>query len=146
MILDFQGFKREKNIFIVKELAAYDGQKIFHTIFKSPFPLNLLPPELEKQARWVTKFHHGLTWEDGTTPYHLLQKIMEDLIVNADVIYIKGHQKAEFIKQLTTKPITELPEQPALERTSPKCFYHTTNNCYCSLSNVFYLYENFIMQ
>lgn len=146
MILDFQGFKNEKNTFIIKELAAFDGHRIFHNVFKAPFSSELLPPELEKQARWVSNHHHGLKWENGITPYYLVKKILQDITSDTDVIYIKGREKADFIKQFITKQVIELPEHPRLQKNIPKCFYHSLNNCYCALHNVFYLYENFIMQ
>lgn len=48
--MDIQGFKIENNKFIVKEFAAYDGVRISHYIFKPPFPLKMLSPDLYKQA------------------------------------------------------------------------------------------------
>ena len=52
LVVDVQGFKIENNKFISKELAAYDGRKICHYVFKPPFNLNQLPPNLTKEANW----------------------------------------------------------------------------------------------
>ncbi|CAH2000674.1 unnamed protein product [Acanthoscelides obtectus] len=50
LVTDVQGFKIEHNKYIVKELAGYDGQQICHYVFKPPFALDLLPPDLQEQV------------------------------------------------------------------------------------------------
>lgn len=145
LILDVQGFKVEKNKFIVKEMAAYDGKKICHYIFKPPFPLKLLSPDLQKQANWLTKNYHGIHWNEGFTPLHHFKKIIQDLTDSVESIYVKGKEKADYIRQFIFKPIIEFDEQPSLVMSNPKCFYHLKPNCICAISNVYYLYETFIM-
>lgn len=48
-ILDFQGLKKTRNEFVIKELAAYDGEIMFHTIF------GYLPSEVQTSAQWPTR-------------------------------------------------------------------------------------------
>ncbi|CAH1160039.1 unnamed protein product [Phaedon cochleariae] len=146
LVLDVQGFKLEKNKFIVKELAAFDGSKICHYIFKAPFPLDQLSPDLQRQAHWLTENHHCLPWDMGFTPLHLFGKIIMDLTNSSDIIYVKGFEKANYIRQFIKKLVVEFDEQPTLKMTHPKCFNHSKTQCICALSNVFYLYENFIMR
>lgn len=145
LILDLQCFRLEKNTFVVKELAGYDGQKIFHVVFKPPFPFDMLSLDLQKQAKWLTNNHHFMEWCAGSIPLHLFDKILQDITVSADRVYVKGKEKADYIRKLISTPVIEFEEQPALEKSQPKCFYHTNNHCMCALSNVFYLYDNFVM-
>lgn len=145
LVIDVQGFKREDNKFIVKEFAAYDGKRISHVIFKPPFPFDMLSLDLQQQAHWLTNHHHGITWESGSTHFHLFKKTIEDITSPADRVYVKGREKAIYIRKFTTTPVIELDEHPSLVKMEPNCFYHTLKDCVCALSNVFYLYENFIM-
>lgn len=145
LILDVQGFKVEKNKFIVKELAAYNGSKTAHYIFKPPFSMKLLPPDLEKQVKWLTNNYHCIDWDEGHTPFFYFGKIIQKLTENEEIIHVKGAEKAEFIKKHSSIPIYELDEHPPLQFSEPRCFHHLKSKCMCSLSNVLYLYENFIM-
>lgn len=144
LVVDIQGFKIENNEFIVKELAGYDGVKMCHYIFKPPYPLKLLSPDIEKQVTWLTRNHHCIKWNDGFTPLHMFGQIIQNLTSEADYVYIKGNEKANYIRHFISKPVLELAEQPTLKKSIPKCFYHSNKKCMCALTNVYYLYENFI--
>lgn len=141
-VVDVQGFKIENNKFIVKEFAAYDGVKICHYIFKPPYPFEMLSPDVQKQVRWLTRNYHCIKWTDGFTPLHLFGKIIQNLITDDDCVYVKGGEKANYIRQFISQPVLEFEEKPPLVKSSTKCFYHSNNNCMCALSNVYYLYEN----
>lgn len=147
MFLDVQGFKIENNKFIPKELAAYDGYRICHYIFKPPFGLACLSPDALKQTKWLMRNHHCIDWNDGHTPLYKFSSIVTDITGKADSIYVKGCEKAAFLRKYSSKPIVELDEQPALKKDAPRCFYHLNNeNCSCSLFNVFLLYDQNVMQ
>ncbi|KAJ8915327.1 hypothetical protein NQ315_008211 [Exocentrus adspersus] len=135
LVLDVQGFKVEKNKFVAKELAAYDGERICHYIFKPPFPFDMLPRQHQNEANWLIKNHHHINWNIGFTPLHTFNSIVEDLTKKVDTIYIKGKEKADYIRQFTSKPVFELEEQPRLQQCASKCFYHTQNVSMCALSN-----------
>lgn len=145
LVLDIQCFKIENNKYVVKELAGYDGNRILHVVFKPPFPFDMLSPHFQKQANWLIKNHHSIEWGTGSTPVHLFGNILQDILSQADRVYIKGKEKADYIRKFTSKLVVELPEQPALEKNLPKCFYHSKSYCMCALTNVFFLYDNCIM-
>lgn len=145
LVIDFQGFKTENNKFIVKEFAGYDGMKVCHYIFKPPYPFEMLSPDLQKQAYWLTRNHHCIKWSDGFTPLHMFGQIIKNLTTSAECVYVKGGEKAKYIRQFITQPVLELEEQPPLLKSSAKCFFHSNDKCMCALSNVYYLYENFMM-
>lgn len=145
LVLDVQGFKDEHNKFIPKELATYDGNRIGHYVFKQPFPLRLLSPDLHKQALWLMKNYHCINWNVGYTPLHYFSTIINELTRDATFVFIKGGEKVDYIKKYCTKPIVELNEKPLLHLSTPKCFFHTKTPAMCALYNVFYLYDNFFM-
>lgn len=145
LVIDIQGFKVENNKFIVKELSAYNGYKISHYIFKPPFPKKHLPPKFEKQATWLTNNHHCIDWNEGYTPFHTFANIIRGLTAYEEVIYVKGEEKAAYIKEYSSNPVYELQDHPSLPFEEPRCFYHIKPKCICSLTNVYFLYENFIM-
>lgn len=115
LILDIQGFKLENNKFIVKELAAYDGSKVSHYVFKPPFDVKLLSPQLHRQMIWVMNNHHCIDWREGYTPIHKFEAIVKHLTVQVDVIYVKGRGKADYIRKYTSKPVLQLDQSPALK-------------------------------
>lgn len=145
LVLDVQGFKIENNKFIPKELAAYDGTRISHYIFKQPFNLRFLSPDLYKQAVWLMKNHHCLPWNQGYTPVHKFADIVKNLTEKVDNVYVKGKEKCQYIRKYSLKPVIELDEEPALKPDDPKCFFHSKSPCICALTNVYYLYNYFLM-
>lgn len=147
MVLDVQGFKTGKNKFIPKELAAYDGNRICHYIFRPPFALNCLDPETLKHTSWLMQNHHCIPWDTGYTPLYKFASIVKDLTEKVDIIYVKGNEKANFLRKYSKKPIVELEDHPPLKTNIPRCFYHTNKeSSMCALFNVFFLYDHFIMQ
>lgn len=145
IIIDVQGYQTSEKTFLPKEVAAYDGKKFTHYIFKAPFNFDNLPVKFQKQADWLMKHHHCIPWLEGYTPQYQFENIIRQLTKNVDTIYVKGCEKAIYIRKIVCKPVIELPEHPALERSDPLCFYHSADKCYCALSNVIILYENFMM-
>lgn len=145
IIVDMQGFNDEKNKFIPKELAAYDGDKISHYVFKKPFALNLLPPDQYKQARWLMCNHHCIDWNSGFTPLHYFDSILKKLTKDYLFVYVKGNEKAEYIRKYSSRPIIELDDEPRIKPLTPKCMFHSKSPSVCALSNVFFLYDNFFM-
>ncbi|CAH1099677.1 unnamed protein product [Psylliodes chrysocephalus] len=145
LVVDVQGFKLENNKFLVKEFAAFDGIHICHYVFKPPFPLRLLSPNLHRQAIWLMNNYHYIDWNVGSTPVHQFGNILKFLSEKTDMIYVKGIEKANYIKKYSQVPVYEFDEQPALQPMESKCFYHTKNNGVCAISNVFFLYNNFMM-
>lgn len=147
VVIDLQGFKIENNHFIVKEFAAYDGNKLSHFVFKPPFRMDRLPPHLQKQVVWLTENHHAIKWKDGFVPLHKFFDILHYITDKYDRVYVKGKEKAEYVKKLLlSKPVIELDEQPSLQQGEPNCLFHSKMFCMCALTNVFYLYDKFLMK
>lgn len=146
LIVDVQGFKIAKKTFLPKELAAYDGRGVSHYIFKAPFPFSTLPLHLQEQANWLTNNHHCIHWDEGFTPAYMFPKIIRRLVRDADVVYVKGREKAAFLRNYIKKPVLEIEERPALSVSQPICMHHLKSLCYCALSNVYHLHEHYVME
>lgn len=146
LIIDIQCFKTEKNRFIVKEFAAYDGCKIAHYIFKPPYTFDCLPNEYQRQANWLMANHHCIKWESGFVPLHKFSAIISQLTESTQEVYVKGREKADYIRKYSRAPILELPDSPAIQPEGNSCLYHSKNPSICSLTNVYNLYNQFIMQ
>lgn len=145
VIVDVQGFKISPKTFSPKELATYDGKLISHYIFRAPFRFQDLPHDLQKQANWLMNNHHCIDWNEGFTPVFQFRHILERAIQDADVVYVKGGEKASYLRKYSSKPIIEIEEQPALSRSPPACMHHLCSPCYCALSNVYHLYHTYVM-
>lgn len=144
IVMDVQGFKIGTNSFYPKEFAVYDGTAVSHYVFRPPFPFTMLPGELKRQAKWLMHNHHCIDWEEGFTPAFMLPKIVQRFTRDADVVYVKGAEKAAYLKKYSNK-IKELVEHPALRESTPSCMYHTSPLCICALSNVYNMYHEFLM-
>lgn len=145
LIVDIQGFKTNKNKLIVKELAAYNGSRVSHVVFKPPYPLDCLPEDYRKQADWLTANHHAIDWNAGFTQHFMFPQIIRHITRDAREVHVKGKEKADFIRKYVDVSVVELPETPALQKQPGTCFYHINECCICALSNVYNLYETFVM-
>lgn len=146
LVVDVQFFKTSDKTKTPKELAIFDGLHMSHFVFKPPYQYNLLPEHLKKEADWIVKYHHGIRWEDGHTPLYLFENILKWHVRNAKDVYVKGKEKADFLRKILNQTVIELPEQPRLNSMEPMCLYHSTSPCFCALSNVYYLYNDFFMK
>ena len=141
VVIDVQGFKTKNNKFIPKELAAYNGSQISHFIFKQPFKLDLLPWDVQRQVLWLTKNHHCIDWTEGFTSLHNFSNIIKKLTSNVDCVFVKGKEKADFIRKHSVRPVFELEEDPCIKPAKANCFYHLNPLCICALTNVHKFYN-----
>lgn len=89
--------------------------------------------------------YHFIDWNSGFTPVHQFVKIIKILTKDVDMVYIKGNEKFNFMKKYSEVPVYKFDESPPLPLTKPTCFHHNSKKCVCALSNVFFLYHNFLM-
>ncbi|KAL6258247.1 hypothetical protein P5V15_010177 [Pogonomyrmex californicus] len=162
--IDLQGFLVEGQ-FVVKEFAALKERTVlFHYIFASPIPWHFLASADKSRARWVIRHHHRLRWNDGTIPYSEAKSLItkavhgtkEDNNDDDDdddaVIYVKGHEKRKWLRNLLLDDERERAYIETLDAdyedidslnnlnadNSIQCGYYYTN---CALQNVFKLFN-----
>lgn len=115
IIIDFQGFKDEKNNFIVKELALggfFAGKLISPTryLFEAPYNFRHLPRRIQISNQWLTRNFHGLDWNDGNIRYERLVDILLLETEKYSVIACKGLEKAQFLMWLLNREVVNLDE------------------------------------
>ena len=96
VVLDFEGFRHQKNTFIVKELAITNSDYSDSLIFLPPVNFNSLPKSEQKAYNWLTKYLHGLHWDSGNYLNLKLNQIIQSFVLrnpNA-IFYAKGKDKA----------------------------------------------------
>lgn len=142
VIIDLQGFSTGKGRFTPKELASYDNfHQVSHYVFAPPFKYSFLPKKYMRQVDWVTDNHHCINWTAGFVARREFANIVDYLTRNVDSVFVKGREKAEYLRRFTNKEVIELEEKPALKKGHPSCCFHTSDECMCALSNVHYLYD-----
>ena len=155
LFLDYQGFLIERKSFFIKELAILDFRKSEpeHYLFKPPEDISTLPHSYQKQADWVTKHCHGISWCAGGVAYEEIPNILTKLSEIDCCVYVKGLEKKRLISKLLPKNVVVNIEDE-LDCTSPMkkfaeyfepelCDYHR-QHCYrcnfthfrCAVQNV----------
>jgi hypothetical protein len=96
-IVEFHGFKDNNNRFILKELAIVSENFQCQIIFKTPFGFNRLNEKMRRTAQWVTRHVHHIKWNADGIDFN--KKMLRELVKPYKVIYTKGLEKVEYLKQ-----------------------------------------------
>ncbi|KYN11120.1 hypothetical protein ALC57_16737, partial [Trachymyrmex cornetzi] len=107
MFVDLQGFIVGKK-FIVKEVAVLRTEAIlFHYIFTCPMPWSFLTKSEKYCASWLSAYHHGLQWEDGTIAYSMVKRLITMAVIGAKecddnkaLVYVKRREKREWLADI----------------------------------------------
>jgi hypothetical protein len=104
--VDLQGFV-VNNQFVLKEICFSvksnrhdDNIPSFHYIFCEPFAWKYLSDMCRKKAMWLSTFHHGFYWKQGELSYEKINTCIAPLAEKNLIIYVKGQQKVNWLKQL----------------------------------------------
>lgn len=106
-VVEFQAFKDNNNGFIVKELAVVSDSFCCQLIFRPPYDIYTLNEKMRRTARWLTRHHHRIRWDDGKIPYD--EGIIRNLCSPFNLIYSKGLEKVTFLKRFHSN-VQEYPE------------------------------------
>lgn len=137
VIVDFQWYRFNKNILVPKELATCDSDfKRSHFVFKPVTSFGVLTEENQRVARYVYSYHHGLKWEDGYVAAGDFDEIVKRLCMGADLVFVKGREKLEFLKSIIDTKIVDLVYADKIRRAEPGCGFHVGDEVVCALSVV----------
>lgn len=148
IIVDVQFCIDIQNKVIPKEVAIASVKENFlaHWIVAPPCSVQKLSSETRKQNNWVCKNKHGIVWQDGDISLPKLKKNLQIILESVDKIYVRGRDKAEFMRDLATNEIINLEEDetcPSFQNLTwlnTYCFYHAIKNhpqaLSCALNNV----------
>ena len=109
-IIDFQGFHCENDSYIIKELTIIDLDRdyVLHHLVLPPFDVSLLNEKEQKQVYWLQKYYHKINWNDGQLEYNQLFATLRNAVKDASVIYVKGSERASFLRKVTSKFVIDL--------------------------------------
>lgn len=98
-VIDFQAFKSLSNEFVLKELAIVGVRKnIIHHFFIKP-PSSVVGRELGKRVQYITRHIHNIPWNYGHIELEEALHILNDILKDASVVYVKGSERAKFLKK-----------------------------------------------
>ena len=146
--IDVQGFHINSK-FVPKEVSVKCSDQILHLLIKSPVPFEELSISDKKHVRFLEARHHGLSYSSGHICIEDIPSILEKYLVTADFIYVKGHQKVEFARDILNGQflgkivnVETCENPPKFELDFPMCLHHHFNDrkVMCSLRNVELLY------
>lgn len=107
VILDIQCFKDNNSKFIVKEASVLEvdtGTLLLHHIAQAPYARDVLTQDKLRESYWMSKHCHGLEWDQGDIPYHVLLDKLRSCLANRTLIYVKGVEKQDFVYQNLLTP------------------------------------------
>lgn len=143
-IVDFQGFKDNRNRFIVKEIAilSIKGGLVQHYFVKSPYYIDKLSPFYRDQALFNSKHYHGIPWYKGNVYFNKIKTYLGKLFCERSTVYVKGFEKAIFIQEtFPDTHVVDLELFPSLKRMTPNynkyCFFHRNTKYMCAYNNVY---------
>lgn len=139
VVIDLQGVLLNHG-FMVKELAIGDAERVNHYIFKPHVPYNRLDAGERRQVHWLEDNHHGLHYNNGSINSNEILNILNQFTRGVDLIYVKGHQKIEFLQKYLSIRINNLENYvnvPVFNKTNTNCcMYHRNVFNICSLYNL----------
>lgn len=156
IIVDIQCFIDNYKEYILKEVCVIEeetGVLIMHHIVEPPYRKTLLMDNILRINYRTMKKCHGLTWECGDIPYHELNDKLTRCISNRSVVYVKGAEKKEYLKQyfVTDRSSTNIIdaydigcESLSSISVSPhvlRCKNHNSINTRCALTHCIALRE-----
>lgn len=154
VVADFQGFHLSDG-FHVKEMAINNGHQISHFILKPPREYRLLSLKEKKTVNYLEKEHHGLRFSGGYIHYNEIYSIIKDAFTGVDLIYVRGHQKQEFLEEMFRNIGMEIVPQVEnmenhlwsplrFQKKRPMCMNHEGNGpVMCSITNCKDLFDWF---
>lgn len=141
LVIDIQGFFNPPN-FIPKEVAVTDGKMTGHYVFK-PLTNRKFSVKEMKEKNYLEKFHHGIDYNYGNIEFGECGKILRKFLLDSDVVYVRGHQKVDYLRNLLTEEENKNilifnveSSTPKFDFKEPLCFCHNLKTCICSLRNV----------
>ena len=142
-IVDIQGFHLPNYGFIMKEIAILSDQHMHHWIFLLPTFIKEINRCDEWKIEWTSRYYHQIPWKTGFEKYEDAKKLIETALENTDIIYVKGVQKGEWLKNilnnnnLKIKNIEEYDCKFSLKEENAYRFSCNFHYEVCSVYNVF---------
>lgn len=136
LMVDFTGFEFHEDFFI-KELALFQpfNKACWVGTFQKPFSNHSWNKKMLKTTEIQTQTIHGLRWDDGQYPYHMLSQLLYYL-GQYHIFYVKNAEKANVLQHVTDFAICHLQNvQLSSSSRSSYCQFHDPTQYYCALDH-----------
>lgn len=131
-IVDVQGFKRDNNEFILKEIAIICNDQVQVLLFKPPFPFYDLTKTERRQVSWIER-NRRILWNAGVIPYYKNEIYIKELLRNK-TIYTKGLEKILWLKYITgNNDVFNLEDKNCPSLLHLYNEYKTSNDVFCCM-------------
>lgn len=97
--IDIQGFKFPNDKFILKEISFITDKIEYHAILESPISFRNLNKKFQLQAKWLTKFYHGIDWTNGNFHIRQVKNHLRELLQDQPN-FVKCLEKTNWLRQL----------------------------------------------
>lgn len=153
--VDIQGFQLG-SVFIPKELSIRIGRQSSHFLLKPPtqYSYDSLYNAEKKHVHYVEKKLLGVRFSAGYTDYEDLNDIIWNHLRHIDYIYVRGHQKYDFLKERLAELSLSTPNLINMEtfdntqwcvftfpQQEPTCLHHFSGTFNCTKTNVDAMYD-----
>jgi len=154
-IVDIVAFVSPKAKFIVKELTIVDihTASVSWFLFRPPSAAKDCEAASTQENAWLTNHFHGLHWDEGHISYEKLKDILAAHLDSYDIVYVKGREKGDFIRERTRATVVDLTNlgcpslrRPKLWALTPRytCMRHRDTSYVCSRDQALKLYTWFV--
>lgn len=155
IVFDCQGFFHKEN-FQLKEMSMYGSGLDVTYNFKPTKPFKQLSKKQQKEVRYLENQHHGIRYSSGNElKSEELHTIIYNSLKDVDRIYVKGHDKFDFIYNIVNSVFNYPPFIVNIENciSSPKitciedknyCDNHSIEKFICSRHNAKVLYNSIV--
>jgi len=98
----------------VKEITLKDGFEFSHYIFALYHGV-VSPKRRDIRAIWLIENRHGVQWQDEMVPYCMTKSLIKKTVMGTTmtdddddkiVVYVKGHEKQEWLRDLLLDEMT----------------------------------------
>lgn len=113
------------------------------------FNYEKLTKKNQRQADWLKKHYHGLTWGDGSITFNSVRPFLKQNIGSNTTVIVKGAEKTKWIKEILGEENKVLnieqsgcPNLKCLQNSNlirTRCHHH--HNGTCALENCFLVRE-----
>lgn len=155
-IVDLQFVQGNEKQYFIKELAILKKGSLIPIVyhFKAPYPEEELNNEAKYNIQYSENKINGLKWNSGTVEYLGLKDILKYYLQSADIIYVKGKQKKNFLeKYIDSTKINDLtntmPSLLKIENFKSMCpipTHSVSSSLRCAIKNSFNIYMHLLKE
>ena len=113
LVVDIQCCVNAENVHIPKEVAVLSltNEYIGHWLVAPPYTEKKLPISVRNTNKWLSRYKHGLEWEDGYITKPVLINILRKISKTFDKVYVCGKEKKKILEKFIFNEIINIEEE-----------------------------------